>query len=97
LPQFHKLIFLLLLQYGNLDHLRINDGDMSLVQYLSIDVVIALVLLLLLVPAVPLLIIRYLHLMLNLDASTQYCSSEAKDFIYSAVNTRLRLHLRVRG
>ena len=25
-------------QFGNFDHLRINDGDMNLIQYLSLDV-----------------------------------------------------------
>ena len=28
----------LLIKYGNLDHLRINDFDLNLVQYLCIDV-----------------------------------------------------------
>ena len=31
----YKMFFL---QFGNFDHLRINDGDMNLIQYLSLDV-----------------------------------------------------------
>ena len=37
---FEEAVFWLelLIEYGNLDHLRINDSDLNLVQYLCLDV-----------------------------------------------------------
>ena len=59
--RFPKSLFSLFpapLQYGNLDHLRINDGELSLVQYLCLDVVVGWALVLLLLPVVLLTITR---------------------------------------
>ena len=48
---FEEAVFWLelLIKYGNLDHLRINDFDLNLVQYLCLDVLAFYLLILLVV------------------------------------------------